>query len=192
MIGVQTLLSVVHEYGREVAKVIMSQCQNLAILGLGDLDDETTEYAMRVIGQTEKIEAQETETADGLLARRSRREQLTSRSVVLASEFADLPETVRANGLPGYYRTRSIRGFWGAVLPGSFLEKELLTPDEAVPAIEERDQADHELEPWGQADFVRLGLKPEGTAATEPEEEKRRTTTGKPFRVYRGGKPTAA
>jgi hypothetical protein len=187
LIGVQTLLSVVHEYGREVAKVIMSQCQNLAILGLGDLDDETTEYAMRVIGQTEKIEAQET-TDDGLLARRSRREQLTSRSVVLASEFADLPETVRANGLPGYYRTRSIRGFWGAVLPGSFLEKELLTPDESVPAIKERDQADHELEPWGQADLVRLGLKPEETA--EPEEQKRRT--GKPFRVYRGGKPTAA
>ena len=65
MLGVQTLLSVINEYGREISKVILSQCQNIAILGLGDLDDETAEYATRVVGQLERYEQGESEVSEG-------------------------------------------------------------------------------------------------------------------------------
>ena len=191
VIGVQTLLSVVHEYGREIGKVIMSQCQNLAILGLGDLDTDTTDYAMQVLGQVEKYESQESEAFAGLFTKRTTREQLMSRSAVLASEFADLPETARGNGLSGFYRTRSIPGFWGAVLPGAFLEKELVEPDKSVAAIEERPAADHELAPWNDADLKRLGLTPEGEQA-ETGGETGRSSPQKPFRIYRGGKSAGA
>jgi len=190
LLGVQTLLGVVNEYGRELAKVILSQAQNIALLGLGDLDDETAEYATRVVGQIERYEQGESEESQGLSTRRTVNEQLSSRPVVLPSEFADLPETARANGLAGYYRTRSIRGFWGAVLPGSFLERALVKPDPLIPAIDERGQADHELMPWDRADLERLGLRPRGDAICEPEQISQQRRPRKPYRIYRGGKPT--
>lgn len=140
VLGVQSLLSILHEYGREIGKVILSQCQSIAFLGVGDLDDETAEYAARVVGQLERIESRDSEATEGLLKRRrSVNEQLTSRSVLLASEFTDLPESVKSNGVSGYFRTRSIQGFWSALLPGDFLERELTPPDTTVAAIEERD-----------------------------------------------------
>ena len=75
--------------------------------------------------------------------------------------------------------------------PGNFLERELVTPDESVPAIEERDEADHELLPWDEHDLKRLGLKPDTEAIPQPQEDEE-PPSGKPFRVYRGGKPTAS
>src|SRR3954451_3357686 len=112
---------------------------------------------MRGIGQSERHEDLESDTPQGIAIRRTTRTQLQSRPVVLSSELADLPETTRANGLPGYYRTRSTRGWWGTVIPGSFLERTLIRPDETVPAIVERPLSEHELEPWDDADFERLG-----------------------------------
>lgn len=189
VLGVQTLMQVVNEYGREVGKAILSQCQNIAILGLGDLDDETAEYAMRVVGQVERHEHRETDTPQGLLVRRSTSAQPARREVLLSSEFADLPETQPENGLSGFYRTRSIRGFWGTVVPGSFLARTLVRPSEGVAAVEERDHAEHELEPWGPADYERLGLAPpEGGPRPEGVE----TPARKTLRVHRGGKPRAA
>lgn len=184
LLGVQSLSSILGEYGKDVAKVILSQCQNIAILGLGDLDDVTAEYASRVIGQIERIERRESETRDGLASRRGSNEDLRSRSVVLSSEFSDLPETARGNGLAGYYRTRSIQGFWGAVIPGEFLGRELVRPRRSVAALEERDEADHELRPWDEADRARLGLVRMAGSGAMP-----RPGRPRPIRVYRGGKP---
>jgi hypothetical protein len=194
VLGVQSRPSVVAEYGREIARVIFSQCQNVAILGLGDLDDDTCEYATRVIGQLERFEHRENEqvAASGLKTstRHSRNQELQSRPVLLSAEFSDLPETVRRNGCSGYYRTRSIRGFWGTVIPGSFLARELVKPNAEVPAVLERDEADHELKPWDERDLARLGLK---TAANLVDDlDKRPVKKGLPFRVYRGGRREAA
>jgi hypothetical protein len=187
VLGIQTLLSVINEYGREVGKTILSQCGNAAILALGDLDDETAEYAMRVVGQLEKFEQGERSEIKGFFRRRTLSERLTSRPVLLASEFTDLPETARANGLPGYYRTRSRRGFWGALLPGAFLERALTKPDPTVPAIEERELAEHDLSPWDEADWKRLGLTPQPETSSPPAEEQK-PPPRKPFRVVKGGK----
>jgi hypothetical protein len=155
-------------------------------LALGDLDAETAEQVMRGIGQSERHEYLESDTPQGIAIRRTTRTQLQSRPVVLSSELTDLPETSKANGLPGYYRTRSTRGWWGAVISGRFLEKTLTRPAQDVPDIEERPFSEHELEPWDDADLERLGLSKE-PAETAREESQLQPT--KRFRVYRGGKP---
>ncbi|MFO0888317.1 MAG: type IV secretion system DNA-binding domain-containing protein [Isosphaeraceae bacterium] len=187
VLGAQSLLGVVGEYGREAGKIILSQCQNVAILGLGDLDDDTSEFAMRAVGQTEQQEVRESESTQGtLFARRTTSAQPARREVILSSEFADLPETSKENGLPGFFRTRSIRGFWGTVIPGAWLSKILLPPARDVAAIEERPPEEHELLPWGPADYERLALKPPEEATAEIE-----AAPQKPFRVYRGGKQAA-
>jgi hypothetical protein len=76
------------------------------------------------------------------------------------------------------------------VLPGSFLARELVKPDRNVPAFEERDEDEHELEPWDDSDRERLGLKPEGTQPADAEQSAPRPA--RPFRVYRGGRLPAA
>src|SRR3954451_16701317 len=140
---------------------------------------------MRGIGQSERHEDLESDTPQGIAIRRTTRTQLQSRPVVLSSELTDLPETSKANGLPGYYRTRSTRGWWGAVIPGKFLEKTLTRPAEDVPDIEERPLSEHELRPWDDADLERLGLSKDPLETPKIEDEAR---AAKKFRVYRGGK----
>jgi hypothetical protein len=185
ILGIQTLSSVANEYGPEDANTVLSQCQNIAVLCLGDLDAETAEQVVRGIGQSERHEYLESDTPQGIAIRRTTRTQLQSRPVVLSSELTDLPETSKANGLPGYFRTRSTRGWWGTVIPGTFLEKTLTRPAPDVPDIEERPLSDHELLPWTPADLARLGLSPEPGKLPKGGDEPR---SAKPFRVYRGGK----
>jgi type IV secretory pathway TraG/TraD family ATPase VirD4 len=185
ILGIQTLSSVTNEYGPEDANTILSQCMNIAVLCLGDLDSETAEQVMRGIGQSERHEYLESDTPQGIAIRRTTRTQLQSRPVVLSSELTDLPETSKANGLPGYFRTRSTRGWWGAVIPGTFLEKTLTRPAPNISDIEERPLSDHELLPWTPADLARLGLSSEPGKLPKGGDEPH---SAKPFRVYRGGK----
>jgi hypothetical protein len=61
------------------------------------------------------------------------------------------------------------------VLSGSFLERELLKPDESVPRIEEREHEEHRLLPWSDKDLGRLGLMSESELlAKKAEREKAR------------------
>jgi hypothetical protein len=190
VLGIQTRFSVLNEYGNEIGNTLLSQCGNAALLALGDMDVDTAEWAAKVVGQLEKYEEGERSETKGFFRRRTKSERIMSRPVLLASEFTDLPEASRRNGLPGYYRTRSRRGFWGARLPGDFLDRALPKGDPAVPAIEERDLADHELTPWDEADCIRLGLTFD-TEARTPAEEKR-PRAAKLFRIVKGGKTPRA
>lgn len=108
VLGFQDIQGVQHVYEEKAGNELVGQCANKALLRIES--PETAAWASKVIGEEEKVEFSEssTESAQGRTVSHSSQKQ--TRSVVLPSEFMEIPAPGRnlVNGLQGYYVVRSV------------------------------------------------------------------------------------
>lgn len=182
-------------YGRPIARELIGQCSNKAILRLESA--ETARWAAGELGQVEERRWLRNESRRGMLGRiagRGASEQRTIVDVVLPSEFLSLPPTSAANGLTGYF-TSPHTGALRRTLPLA----ELLPPRQGEVAATgeraERDEREQYLCEWNAQERVELGL---GVERERERDEERRAVREYgleedrgvlwPLRARRGGR----
>ena len=161
VLGLQDVAGLRDVYGREVAEEILGQCNAKVILRLNSPD--TADWASRLFGHCEILESATTESRSrsfrfpgwdtGGNHGRSVSSSIARREAVLDSEFLDLPETTRANGLTGLFLSPSTGGFRDTI-PGDWIARRLQSPDRAIPESIPRPESDQYLRPWSGADAL--------------------------------------
>lgn len=166
VLGFQDIAGMRAVYGDEVANEICGQCNNVAILRLNSAS--TAEWAVELFGRRLALTEGGSRSVDSEgRANRGRDTGDDERPYVYTSNFLYLPQTSEANGLSGYFRSPNINPEeheLGVHLPWSEIAPLLpqvpdVREDSMRTARKPRPVAEHYLEPWSEADRIRLGFK---------------------------------
>jgi Type IV secretion-system coupling protein DNA-binding domain len=161
LLGFQDIQGMQAVYGADESREILGMCANKALLRMES--PETADWASKVLGEEERLEYLRGKIAAGKFSgEEDLHEQLSKREVMLASEFMQLPYPSQNDGLTGVYLTAE-HGAWSSTLTGDEVTALLPRRHPRASAFIPRPAEHQHLQPWNDADYQRLQLKPPRT-----------------------------
>lgn len=161
--------------GPRIANEIVAQCSNKALLR--QESDESSQWASKVLGQTEVLEGFRSNSSNGLgLASMGQNisEQRVVKDAVLASEFYGLPVTSKENGLTGYFVTATSGASRSVISPDDIEHVVVGEREEKRDAIQYRPETDQWIKEWTVEDRERLLLPVFDIKGSEESEQEPR------------------
>ena len=162
VLGFQDIEGMRSAYGKEIANEIAGQCGHAAFLRVSS--ETTAEWASKSFGEGRARTESETRGTQGF----SQGESQAVRRALFTTELLFLPQAGPGVGIPGAFK--SIRGNIQTSGSGLMNWPQLMFPPTPEAGgegrlssanIEPLDTDDLILEPWTEADWVRLGLSGE-------------------------------
>jgi len=181
VLGFQDVEGMRAVYSDKEADSLIGQCEHKAILRVAS--PGTAEWAVSVIGEYEAIDQRRSRSQQGLFGwTNTYSEQREKRQAYLPSQIMMFRAPDEEYGPEGIYLRRKFEAHISRL---RWRDLDLPTDDPDTPSFLPRPQSEQELEPWTEADLIRLGLAGADagsahSAAGELEAEQDETAAGAP------------
>jgi hypothetical protein len=176
----QDLDALYAKYGEHEINAILAVMGNIAILRM--LSPKTREWAAKFFGEYEAWETDYNdpqlrmgEDSDPVEKTFGRSRRIVKREVILPSEFRELPQTSRSNGLHGFFAVPGI-GAWRAAVPSAWVDQHLSPRDPEAAAFVPRPEFAAEPARWTDADEQRYTRTSDKEADASHARKWRRST----------------
>lgn len=156
-LGFQSIEGMREVYGDKEADDLIGQSGTFAFLRTQSAT--TAEWASKVIGDQIVREHTESVTRGHQQGSRTVQEHHNRREAVMPAELLDLPATNPQNGLTAYYSVLG-NGAFRARLRWQPILRQLPPINSTVEDFIARPDEHQTIQPWSEAELVRLGLRP--------------------------------